>query len=88
MNEPIRYARSGDVNIAYQITGEGPFDLVLVPGFFSHLEIDWEHHEHALFLERLGSPGSSSRIAASTSSRGSRARAGSTRSRRRVTRAS
>jgi len=52
---PIRYARSGDVNIAYQVTGEGPFDLVLVPGFFSHLEIDWEHPEHARFLDRLGS---------------------------------
>jgi class 3 adenylate cyclase/pimeloyl-ACP methyl ester carboxylesterase len=52
---PIRYARSGDVNIAYQVTGQGPFDLVLVPGFFSHLEIDWEHPDHARFLERLGS---------------------------------
>ena len=39
MSSAIRYARSGDVNIAYQVTGEGPFDLVLVPGFFSHLEI-------------------------------------------------
>lgn len=55
MTAPIRYARSGDVNIAYQITGGGPFDLVLVPGFFSHLEVDWEHPEHARFLERLGS---------------------------------
>jgi pimeloyl-ACP methyl ester carboxylesterase len=55
VNEPIRYARSGAVNIAYQVTGEGPFDLVLVPGFFSHLEIDWEHPAHASFLARLGS---------------------------------
>jgi len=55
MTAPIRYARSGDVNIAYQVTGEGPFDLVLVPGFFSHLEVDWEHPAHAHFLERLGS---------------------------------
>ena len=46
--------RSGDVNIAYQVTGEGPFDLVLVPGFFSHLEIDWELPAYAHFLERLG----------------------------------
>jgi class 3 adenylate cyclase/dienelactone hydrolase len=52
---PIRYARSGGVNVAYQVTGEGPFDLVLVPGFFSHLELDWEHPDHARFLERLGS---------------------------------
>jgi len=52
---PIRYARSGDVNIAYQVTGDGPFDLVLVPGFFSHLEIDWEHPGYSHFLDRLGS---------------------------------
>jgi pimeloyl-ACP methyl ester carboxylesterase/plasmid stabilization system protein ParE len=50
---PIRYARSGEVNIAYQVTGDGPFDLVLVPGFFSHLEIGREHAGHARFLERL-----------------------------------
>jgi class 3 adenylate cyclase/alpha-beta hydrolase superfamily lysophospholipase len=51
----IRYARSGDVNIAYEVTGDGAFDLVLVSGFFSHLEIDWELPAHARFLERLGS---------------------------------
>ena len=55
MTAPIRYARSGEVNVAYQVTGDGAFDLVLVPGFFSHLEIDWEHPEHARFLDRLGS---------------------------------
>ena len=55
MSSQIRYARSGDVNIAYQVTGDGPFDLVLVPGFFSHLELDWEHPDHAHFLDRLGS---------------------------------
>jgi len=55
MSSPIRYARSGDVNIAYQVTGDGPFDLVLVSGFFSHIEIDWEYPEYARFLERLGS---------------------------------
>ena len=54
MNAPIRYARSGEVNIAYQVTGEGPFDLVLVKGFFSHLELDWESPAYAHFLERLG----------------------------------
>jgi len=52
---PIRYAKSGDVNIAYQVTGDGPFDLVLVPGFFSHLEIDWEYPASAHLFERLGS---------------------------------
>jgi class 3 adenylate cyclase len=56
MEQPeIRYARSGDVNIAYQVTGEGPLDLVLVPGFISHLELDWKESRHASFLERLGS---------------------------------
>jgi class 3 adenylate cyclase/dienelactone hydrolase len=55
VSRSIAYARSGDVNIAYQVTGNGPFDLVLVPGFFSHLEIGWEHPDHAAFLERLGS---------------------------------
>jgi pimeloyl-ACP methyl ester carboxylesterase len=52
---PIRYARSGDVNIAYQMTGDGPFDLVLVPGFFSHLEVDRDHPDHAHMLDRLAS---------------------------------
>lgn len=55
MKAPVRYAQSGDVNIAYQVTGAGSFDLVLVAGYFSHLEIDWEHPDHARFLERLGS---------------------------------
>jgi DNA-binding SARP family transcriptional activator/pimeloyl-ACP methyl ester carboxylesterase len=52
---PIRYARSGELNIAYQVTGTGPFDLVLVAGFVSHLEKDWEDPRHAQFLDRLGS---------------------------------
>jgi DNA-binding SARP family transcriptional activator/pimeloyl-ACP methyl ester carboxylesterase len=51
----VRYARSGDLNIAYQVTGEGPIDLVLISGFVSHLEKDWEEPRHAHFLERLGS---------------------------------
>jgi len=55
MTAPIRYARSGDVNIAYQVTGDGQFDLVLVHGFFSHLEIDWELPALAHFHERLAS---------------------------------
>ncbi len=50
MSRSISYARSGDVNIAYQVTGDGPIDLVLVPGFFSHLELDWEHPDIARLL--------------------------------------
>jgi class 3 adenylate cyclase len=49
------YAKSGDVNIAYQVVGEGPFDLVLVPGFVSHLELDWDEPRYAHFLNRLAS---------------------------------
>jgi pimeloyl-ACP methyl ester carboxylesterase len=48
-----RYAKSGDVNIAYQVTGEGTFDLVLVPGWVSHLENAWEEPSIARFLHRL-----------------------------------
>ena len=51
----VLYARSGDVNIAYQVVGDGPVDLVLVSGFVSHLEIDWEDGESAHFLDRLAS---------------------------------
>jgi len=36
-----RYALSGDVHIAYQVTGEGPFDLVFVPGFVTHMDLQW-----------------------------------------------
>src|SRR4029077_2584741 len=53
----VRYARSGDLNIAYQVTGDGPIDLVLISGFVSHLEKDWEEPSHAHFLERLSSIG-------------------------------
>jgi DNA-binding SARP family transcriptional activator len=52
---PVHYARSGDLNIAYQVTGDGPIDLVLISGFISHLEKDWEEPRHAHYLERLGS---------------------------------
>ncbi len=42
MQPETKYAKSGDVNIAYQVVGDGPFDLVVVPGFASHLEVAWE----------------------------------------------
>jgi pimeloyl-ACP methyl ester carboxylesterase len=50
-----RYAKSGDVHIAYQVTGAGPLDLVLVPGFVSHLEASWQLPRRARFFERLAS---------------------------------
>jgi pimeloyl-ACP methyl ester carboxylesterase len=55
VSAPIQYAKSRDVNIAYQVTGDGPFDLVLVPGFVSHLDNDWAHPSSAHMLDRLGS---------------------------------
>lgn len=39
---PIHYASSGDVQVAYQVTGAGPFDVVLAPGTVSHLDLQWE----------------------------------------------
>ncbi|HVH75611.1 MAG TPA: adenylate/guanylate cyclase domain-containing protein [Stellaceae bacterium] len=48
-----RYARSGDVRIAYQVVGNGPFDLVVVPGFVSNLDLSWEMPEFANFYSRL-----------------------------------
>lgn len=51
----IRYAKSGDVNIAYEIRGEGPFDLVYVPGWWSHLENARASEEAAWTFNRLAS---------------------------------
>jgi pimeloyl-ACP methyl ester carboxylesterase/DNA-binding winged helix-turn-helix (wHTH) protein len=50
-----RYARSGDVNIAYQILGNGPIDLIFVMGWVSHLEYFWTEPSFARFLRRLAS---------------------------------
>ena len=50
-----KYVKSGDAYIAYQVTGDGPFDLVYVPGWVSHVELAWEEPTLARFLERLGS---------------------------------
>jgi class 3 adenylate cyclase/pimeloyl-ACP methyl ester carboxylesterase len=50
-----RYAKSGDVHIAYQVVGEGPPDLVYVPVGFHHVELTWEFKRRADFLRRLAS---------------------------------
>lgn len=50
-----RYAKSGDVHIAYQVFGDGPADIVLVPGFVSHIENYWDEPSVARWLNRLGS---------------------------------
>src|SRR5438094_2756472 len=48
-----RYAKSGDVHIAYQVVGDGPLDLIFVPGFVSNVEMAWETPGRARFHSRL-----------------------------------
>ena len=48
-----RYALSGDVSIAYQVTGDGPVDIILIPGFMSHIEFQNELAGWTAFLRRL-----------------------------------
>jgi pimeloyl-ACP methyl ester carboxylesterase/DNA-binding CsgD family transcriptional regulator len=48
-----RYARSGELNIAYRVFGDGPLDVVMVPGFISHIEFAWREPSLARFLRRL-----------------------------------
>jgi pimeloyl-ACP methyl ester carboxylesterase/DNA-binding winged helix-turn-helix (wHTH) protein/class 3 adenylate cyclase len=50
-----KYAQSGEVNIAYQVIGDGPLDLVFVMGWISHLEYFWRDPSFARFLRRLAS---------------------------------
>lgn len=49
----VHYARSGSLNIAYQAWGRGPVDIVLVPGFISHIEVAWEEPAYSRFLWSL-----------------------------------
>ena len=53
MEPDIRYARNGDVAIAYQVVGTGDVDLVFVPGFVSNLVYGWESPYWRDFYERL-----------------------------------
>jgi len=55
MAPQARYARSGDVNIAYTVVGDGPFDLVYIQGWVSHAELAWRVPAYADFLNRLAS---------------------------------
>ncbi|HEV3232132.1 MAG TPA: alpha/beta hydrolase, partial [Candidatus Dormibacteraeota bacterium] len=54
MDPQTRYAKSGAVSIAYQVIGEGPVDLVVVPGFVGHLEVSLENPSVQRFAARLG----------------------------------
>src|SRR4051794_23731459 len=55
MQPVTQYAKSGDVHIAYQAFGDGPINLVMVPGFVSNVENYWDEPDLARFLNRLGS---------------------------------
>jgi pimeloyl-ACP methyl ester carboxylesterase/class 3 adenylate cyclase len=55
MDHVTRYAKSGDVHIAYQVLGDGPRDLVAVPGAWSHLDLIWEEPSWARYSKRLAS---------------------------------
>ena len=53
MEAPIKYAKSGDVHIAYRVFGDGPRDIILVPGTVSHVELYWELPTNEYLLRRL-----------------------------------
>lgn len=55
MHPETKYAKRGDAHIAYQVVGDGPMDLVLVHGWISHVEYQWQEPSQARFLERLAS---------------------------------
>lgn len=50
-----KYAKTGDIHIAYQVVGSGPRDVIMVPGFVSHVEYQWEEPRFAHMLQRLAS---------------------------------
>ncbi len=50
-----RYARSGDLHLAYQVVGDGPFDLLFFPDWVNHIEIQWEEPRQERFLNSLAS---------------------------------
>src|SRR5689334_9553155 len=50
-----RYVKSDDVYVAYQVVGDGPFDLLVVPGFVSNIEANWRNPDLSAFFRRLAS---------------------------------
>jgi len=50
-----RYAYNGDFGLAYQVLGDGPTDLLYLPGWVSNVEANWLAPDHARFIERLAS---------------------------------
>jgi pimeloyl-ACP methyl ester carboxylesterase/DNA-binding winged helix-turn-helix (wHTH) protein len=50
---PVRYARSGEIHIAYRVFGTGPRDIVMIPGTLAHLEVFWALPSYQHLLKRL-----------------------------------
>jgi hypothetical protein len=50
-----RYVKSDDVHVAYQVIGDGPVDVLWVPGFVSNMEAGWQNPHMAALLRRLAS---------------------------------
>jgi class 3 adenylate cyclase len=55
MEAPVRYAKAGDVHIAYRVFGDGPRDIIMIPGTTSHVELFWDFPPNAHMLKRLSS---------------------------------
>ena len=53
MKPQTQYTKSGRINIAYQVIGDGPLDLVYIPGWISHIDMMWENPELSQFLKEL-----------------------------------
>lgn len=51
----VNYVKSGKFHIAYQVVGQGPVDLVLIPGWISHLEVAWEQPRLAHSFRQMAS---------------------------------
>ena len=52
-NPKTKYAKSGDISIAYQVVGDGPMDVIYVPAFISHADLEWEDPDYAEWMTRL-----------------------------------
>jgi pimeloyl-ACP methyl ester carboxylesterase len=50
-----RYAKANDINIAYQVVGDGPVDILYAQGWLTNIEYAWESPDYARFLRKLGS---------------------------------
>jgi pimeloyl-ACP methyl ester carboxylesterase len=53
MNPKTKYTKCGEINLAYQVIGEGPIDIIYIPGWVSNIDIIWEDPKIAVFLNRL-----------------------------------